>query len=673
MTHRLVPARTLLVLALLVLIAPLARAASLPAGWATADVGAVAVKGSTAYASDDVFQVKGAGADIWDAKDEFRFVYHQLTGDGEIVARVDSLQAVDSWTKAGVMMRESLAPGARHAFMLASVAKGFALQYRSSANGASRSVSGGSGAAHGYVRLTRSGSTFTAYRSADGLAWTKVGTASISMPSTIVVGLAVSSHAPSRSAAAEFSHLTVNTSLSSGWKTADVGAVGAVGTGSGSTSDMTLKGAGADVWGRGDSFRFAYTMLKGDGEIVARVASIQNVDGWTKAGVMMRESLAAGSKHAFMLLSAGRGYAFQRRTSFQSDSASTSGGSGAAPGYVRLVRRGSTFTAYKSSNGSSWTSIGSTSISMVSTIYVGVAVTSHADPTLASARFTGIAITAGTSSSSGSSDDDLEVSPPPSAPADQGSSTSTATLRFLHWNLHHGVGTDGKYDIDRIATWIAKEKPDVVSLNEVEKYTGWGNEDQPARYKALLEAKTGRKWYYVWAQEYGSWDSHGKGNLLLSRFPLQLTARYALSNDRTVALGQVIVNGRTITVATTHLDPDSGSRRLTQAKQLLAWFDDFAEARIVAGDMNAQPTSTEMTLIKQTYTDGWDAAKKGGYAYAASDNPNGYTRHSRIDFVFTSKKATVLKPTRVEVIDARDSNGVMPSDHRPVLSVFTVQ
>jgi endonuclease/exonuclease/phosphatase family metal-dependent hydrolase len=262
----------------------------------------------------------------------------------------------------------------------------------------------------------------------------------------------------------------------------------------------------------------------------------------------------------------------------------------------------------------------------------------------------------------------------PLSTGSSGSSSSGTALKVMHWNLHHGVGTDGKYDIDRIASWIAKVNPDVVSLNEVEKNTYWGNEDQPARYKALLESKTGRTWYMVWAQEFGDWSSNGKGNLLLSRYPLSNTARYELSYDRTVALGQITVSGRNITVATTHLDPDSGSRRLTQAKELTAWFDNFSQNRIVVGDMNAQPTSTEMTYVKnEGFRDAWADAKSGGYAHSASDNPNGYTRNSRIDQLYTSTGVSKIKPTRVEVVDTRDSNGVMPSDHRPLVVTYDVQ
>jgi endonuclease/exonuclease/phosphatase family metal-dependent hydrolase len=246
-------------------------------------------------------------------------------------------------------------------------------------------------------------------------------------------------------------------------------------------------------------------------------------------------------------------------------------------------------------------------------------------------------------------------------------------LRVMYWNTHHGgYGTDGKYDINRVATWIARENPDVVSLNELEKNTYWGNEDQPGKYKALLEQKTGRTWYMVWAQEYGDWTANGKGNVIYSRFPWKATKQYLLTHTRTVALGQIVVNGRNITFSSTHLDPDSGTYRLDQAKELMPWESNYAENRIVVGDMNAQPTSTEMTYVKNTYTDGWLTAKAGGFAHSASDNPNGYTRNSRIDYVFTSKNAANLKMTRFEVVDTRDANGVMPSDHRPVVVDYMV-
>ena len=77
---------------------------------------------------------------------------------------------------------------------------------------------------------------------------------------------------------------------------------------------FTVTGSGADVWGTADAFHYAYTPLTGDGTIVARVASIQDVNAWVKAGVMIRESLGRGAAQAFMLVVApSKGLAFQRR------------------------------------------------------------------------------------------------------------------------------------------------------------------------------------------------------------------------------------------------------------------------------------------------------------------------------------------------------------------------
>src|SRR4051812_41706358 len=93
------------------------------------------------------------------------------------------------------------------------------------------------------------------------------------------------------------------------------------------------------------------------------------------------------------------------------------------------------------------------------------------------------------------------------------------TLKVLDWNTHHGVGTDGQYDLQRFATWIARSGAHVVTLNEVERFTGWGNEDQPARYAALLNAATGKTWYYTFAEREGG--TRGQGNLIPSTLPIE--------------------------------------------------------------------------------------------------------------------------------------------------------
>jgi hypothetical protein len=107
------------------------------------------------------------------------------------------------------------------------------------------------------------------------------------------------------------------------------------------------------------------------------VTSFANAGSWAKAGIMIRESLGAGSPHAYALLSAGHGYAFQRRAVAGGTSLNTAGALNAAPGWVRLTRSGSLLTAYQSSDGTTWTAVGADSVPMASTVYVGIAVTSH--------------------------------------------------------------------------------------------------------------------------------------------------------------------------------------------------------------------------------------------------------------------------------------------------------
>ena len=210
-------------------------------------------------------------------------------------------------------------------------------------------------------------------------------------------------------------------SLPAGWSTSDIGAVGAAGSGSGSDGAFTITGAGADIWNTADAFRYVYTPLSGDGTIVTRVTSVQYVANWTKAGVMMRESLAPDARQALMLVSPGKGLAFQRRVSTGGLSTSTSGFTGTAPAYVRLSRTGSTITAASSFDGSSWTTVGSDTFAMPATIYVGLAVSSHVYGTLATATFANTAMTAASQ-------------PPPTT-------TTTSTLVFFR----HGEKPTGGY------------------------------------------------------------------------------------------------------------------------------------------------------------------------------------------------------------------------------------
>jgi len=266
------------------------------------------------------------------------------------------------------------------------------------------------------------------------------------------------------------------------------------------------------------------------------------------------------------------------------------------------------------------------------------------------------------------------TAPPPTTTTTTTTTTGT-TFKILQWNIHHGgFGTDNVYSPDRVATWVAKMNPDVVMFNEVEKNTYWGNQDQPEVYKALLQQKTGKTWYYVAAQEYGQWTSNGKTNVIFSSVPISYANRYEFVHnaDRSVAEAEITWNGRRITLMSTHLDPYDQALRLTQAQEFTSWASAEPENKILTGDMNAWPDQSSIQHLNTVFYDSWTVAGQNGTATAFSGN-YGETKNGRIDYIFYSKASSSLVVKASQVVDTRDANGVMPSDHRPVLTTFTVK
>jgi hypothetical protein len=147
-----------------------------PGAWAARDIGSPTPTGSSAYdESSQIFTVNAGGADIWGTSDKFRFVYRPLIGDGEIIARVDSITQADQWSKAGVMIRSSLTPGAAHALAIVSAGKGVAFQRRTKDGGPSTNTAGPVSTAPRWVRLMRVGTHVMAYTSSTGSSWTEIG------------------------------------------------------------------------------------------------------------------------------------------------------------------------------------------------------------------------------------------------------------------------------------------------------------------------------------------------------------------------------------------------------------------------------------------------------------------------------------------------------------------
>jgi hypothetical protein len=188
----------------------------LPTGWSTQDIGAPGSTGSAGSPSSGTWDLIGGGGGITGTADAFRFAYISLTGDGSITAQVMGVPSDNPSNhnaKAGVMIRDGVGAGAANVLLAMSPGSvnGAFFQYRFT-SGSTTTISTDPGIWSPYwVRLTRSGNTFTAYCSADGVTWTLVGTAIVAMGSTVDIGLAVTASDNNQLDISTFQNVSVTT------------------------------------------------------------------------------------------------------------------------------------------------------------------------------------------------------------------------------------------------------------------------------------------------------------------------------------------------------------------------------------------------------------------------------------------------------------------------------
>jgi hypothetical protein len=121
--------------------------------------------------------------------------------------------------------------------------------------------------------------------------------------------------------------------------------------------------------------------------------------------------------------------------------------------------------------------------------------------------------------------------------------------------------------------------------------------------------------------------------------------------------------------------------------EINSWLTGFSEQRIIAGDYNLFPHWPEYGSMVSLYYDSWQQAFNSGTAVSYPDNPDGFTRKGRVDFINYSKSASGLRLIQVRVPDQRDLNnrnvsiavgnsndwGVRPSDHNFLVTTFEIR
>ena len=197
---------------------------------------------------------------------------------------------------------------------------------------------------------------------------------------------------------------------------------------------FTLASSRATIGGTSDEFHFVYQTLSADGEIIARVGSLTNVNG-NLAGVMMRKTLNPGSEFASTLIKSGGSVKAIYRTSLNASSSNASGNTPTLPFWVKVKRVGTSYSMWQSADSggspSGWTRVGSsiTISPMTGSVYMGLVVSSAADGALATSTFTSVTVT-GAATPTPSSTPTSTPSPTPT-PGATPTPTPSSNLAYL--------------------------------------------------------------------------------------------------------------------------------------------------------------------------------------------------------------------------------------------------
>ncbi len=262
----------------------------------SAEIGSTAPKGGD-QVNGGVYQLTGGGPDVGTAtSDGCRFVYFPITNSVNctIIARIIDLTGVSS-PKAGVMIRESTAPGAiRMAFHTTTSSP--AQTYRTATNGTGSNANGTlpTFTKPQWLRLARSGNVFTASTSADGTTFTPVGGApTLPLSAQLLVGLAASSRNDGTLAQATFDNVTLSPAPSTAYEDRTVGYVNEPGysTNSSGTYSITASGSGfmPSASSTEDEGHFLMVPVVGDFTFTTRLTAL-SLSG-AHAGIMVREGV----------------------------------------------------------------------------------------------------------------------------------------------------------------------------------------------------------------------------------------------------------------------------------------------------------------------------------------------------------------------------------------------
>jgi outer membrane protein assembly factor BamB len=374
-----------------------------PSGWTCADVGGALPIGQDQLTSTGTWNEIGGGGDIWGTADSFHIVAQTLPADGTVTAHVTAQQATSPWARAGPMIRAGPTPDAPYYGVFATPGNGIAVQWRATQGGTSTQLLI-PGTVPVYLMIGRYTTTsttpqtlYTAYTSTDGRSWTAIPGSTIALNiAGSLAGFAITSHAQGTGGSVTLDTVAVTATeypppgqvCPNTWACADIAAT-PLGGQTLTTGTWSIQGGGSDIFGTADSFHFVWQSLATDGGISARVASQTPTSAWAKAGLMMRLTTDPNSPYYAVLVTPGNGIAVQYRAA-QGTTTNQVQTPGTVPTYLQIIRTGTTFAAATSPDGTIWTGVPGTTVSLANlngTLLRGFAVTSHNNTKISTVTF----------------------------------------------------------------------------------------------------------------------------------------------------------------------------------------------------------------------------------------------------------------------------------------------
>lgn len=244
-----------------------------------------------------------------------------------------------------------------------------------------------------------------------------------------------------------------------------------------------------------------------------------------------------------------------------------------------------------------------------------------------------------------------------------------STVKVMSYNLHFGVGTDGTYDLARIAEAIEASGANVVGLQEVD-----GHWSARSRYEHMAESLASRlNMQMVFAPIYELPPAEeGRpvrrfGVALLSRFPIVRAANRRLTRlstqsreampERMAGLAEAVLDvaGIPLTVYVAHLDYRSDPAiRTVQVGELLELVGEDRFGKLIVGDFNAGPNAPELQPLFAAFRDTWsDISDEAGFTFPAAEPA------SKIDYILAGEG---LRTIAVDIAES------LASDHRPIMA-----